>query len=541
MTMAPLDPRLVRRSRSIRRLLVTSVVLGLATAALVIASAWVVAEVVARRFDDRSLLALPVAIVACLALRGFISWAHTVVAARAAATVKGELRAEIIDDLLDGRRLGPRPSSSRVIALLGPGLDAFDGYVGRFLPQVVLSALVPGIVLAAVAATDPLSALIIGLTLPLVVVFLVLVGLLTRDRIDRRWRALERLGRHFADVLDGLVVLKVFGRRQEIGLQEVGDRHRTESVRALKLAFLSAFVLELFSTLAVALVAVGVGLRVVHGELGLEAGLFVLLLAPEAFAPIRRLGASFHDSTAGADAVAEVLTLLDHERHLGTLAAPDLRTADLVVEGVVVRHPDRAVPALSLESARISPGEFVAVVGESGAGKSTLLSLLLAFEHPTTGQVLAGGIALADIDPDRWRAQIAWVPQVPGLIAGTVADNVRLGDAAASDREVLDALHAVGEHDLRLDRSISESGDDISAGELRRIAVARAVLRVRRGQARLVLLDEPTAGLDHGREQSVLSVLRSLPATVVVVAHRPETIAAADRTLRLFAPEPVPV
>lgn len=533
--MAPLDPRLVRRSRSVRRLLATSVALGLVTAATVVVVARAVAEVVAHRFDGRPVTALAVVVAIGLAVRAVVTWLHTAVSARAAASVKAELRTEVVDDLLDPRRLGPRPSSSRVVALLGPGLDAFDGYVGRFLPQVVLSGLVPPLVLVAIASADLMSAVIVAVTLPLVVVFLVLVGLVTKDRVDRRWQALERLGRHFADVLDGLSVLKVFGRRQEEGLRAVGDRHRRETVRALRLAFLSSFVLEVFSTLAVALVAVSVGLRVVEGRLELGPALFVLLLAPEAFAPLKRLGAQFHDSTEGAEATAELLTLLDHDRHTGTLAAPDLRRTDIVVDHVVVRHAGRDVASLDLPRAVITPGETVAVTGPSGTGKSTLLSVLTAFEEPTSGEVRVGGVPLGDIDPVSWREQIAWVPQVPGLVAGTVADNVRMGDRLSSDEAVRAALRDAGAEDLDPGRTIGESGDDVSAGERRRIAIARAVLRVRRGTADLLLLDEPTAGLDADREATVLATLRDLPVTVVVVAHRPETIAAADRELALGA------
>lgn len=531
--MAPLDPRLIRRSRGVRRLLLVSVGLGLATAATVIAVAYGVAEIVAHRFTGEPVAALAAAILAGLAMRAVVAWLHTAVSARAAATVKAELRHEVVEDLLDPRRVGPRPSSTGLVALLGPGLDAFDGYIGRFLPQVVLSALVPPLVIVAIASADLLSAAIIAVTLPMAIVFLVLVGLVTKDRVDRRWQALQRLGRHFADVLDGLTVLKVFGRRQEVGLREVGDRHRRETVRALRIAFLSSFVLELFATLSVALVAVSVGLRVVEGHLELGPALFVLLLAPEAFAPIKRLGSHFHDSTAGAEATVELLSLLDHDRHVGSAAAPDLRRAEIVLDGIVVRHDGRTEPSLAVGHARVRPGEFVAVTGPSGSGKSTLLSLLMGFERPSTGYVLIDDLDLAAIDLLTWREQIAWVPQVPGLIAGTIEDNVRLGDDVSTRDDVAAALRDAGAGDLRPDRIIDESGDDISAGERRRLAVARAVLRVRRGQAQLVLLDEPTAGLDTERELTVLETLRALGVTVIVVAHRPETIAAADRELRI--------
>ncbi len=536
--MKPLDPRLVRRSRGVRRLLVVSVLLGAATAVAIVAQAVILAGLVADRFEGRPIAAFAVAIVVCLAVRAGVGWAHQVVSARAAVRVKADLRTEIVDDLLDPRRVGPRPDSGSVVTLLGPGLDAFDGYVGRFLPQVVLSALVPVLVLVTIAVTDLLAALIVGVTLPLIIVFLVLVGLLTRDRIDRRWRALERLGQYFAEVLDGLVVLKIFGRRSETGLREVGERHRRASMQALRLAFLSSFVLELFATLAVALVAVSVGLRVVHGGLSLEPALLVLLLAPEAFAPLRRLGTLFHDSTDGAEAVGRALTILDHPRHRGDRPAPHLRHHDLVVRDVAVQHADRTEMSLRLDDAAVRPGEVVVVTGPSGAGKSTLLSVLLGSQPVTRGSVQAGGVDLADIDPVAWRQQIAWVPQAPGFMRASIADNVRLGcSGAPTDIDVRAALDAAGAADLAPDRHVGEQGLDLSAGERRRVAVARALLRVRIGGAALLLLDEPTAGLDAEREDAVLAAVvaavRGCAATAVIVSHRPRAIEAGDRLIVL--------
>lgn len=541
--MKPLDPRLVRRSRSVRRYLALSVLLGTVTAVAIVAQAFVLSRVVADRFAGSTVTALAVAIVGCLLVRAAVGWAHEVAATRAAVRVKGELRTEIVEDLLDPRRLGPRPDSGSVVTLLGPGLDAFDGYVGRFLPQVVLSALVPALVLVTIASADLLAALVVGVTLPLVVVFLVLVGLMTRDRIDRRWRALERLGRHFADVVDGLVVLKVFGRRTAVGLREVGERHRRESIRALRLAFLSSFVLELFATLSVALVAVSVGLRVVDGAVPLDTALLVLLLAPEAFAPLRRLGAQFHDSTDGAEAVGRALRILDHPRHAGDRPVPDLGVASIELGGVTVRSPDRAVDRLGRTQLRVEPGEVVVVTGPSGAGKSTLLSVLMGSQPPTDGTVTVGGIDLATIDPQQWHTALAWVPQVPALVRGSVAEYVLMGcPGVPTGDDVRAALLAAGAADLDPARAVAEQGLDLSAGERRRVAMARALLRVRIGGARLLVLDEPTAGLDARREDEVLAavldVVRDEGATAVVVSHRPRAIAAADRELRLGAVTP---
>lgn len=539
--MRPLDPRLLRRSRPVRRFLVATVLLGLAAAVAVVGQAWLLSATVVALVDGvtpTSLAATAVALAGVVAARGVLAWAQATTGTRAAAAVKAGLRHDLVDAVLDQRRTGPAPSSARVATLLDTGLDALDGYVDRFLPQVVLTALVPAAVVLTLLVVDPLSALIVVLTLPLVVTFLVLVGMVTRDRLDGRWAELQRLGRHFSDVLAGLTVLTGFGRDSGRGLREVGERHRRSTMTSLRTAFLSSFVLELFSTLSVALVAVAAGLRLVTGDLDLATGLLVIVLAPEAYLPLRRLGTLFHDSTQGLAAADEALTLLDGERRTGHLLVHG--PAPVEVRDLVVVHPGREQPALTLPGLTLEPGEFLAVTGPSGAGKSTLLAVLLGFALPTSGSVRVGGMPVAELDPDAWRRQVAWVPQDPHLLAGTVADNVRLGHPAASDEAVRSALVDAGAADLAPGREVGEQGQALSAGERRRVAVARALLRVRDGGAWLVLMDEPTAGLDAERESTVLGTLCRLQesgdVTVLVVAHRAETVAAASRELRVARP-----
>ncbi len=529
--MKPLDPRLVRRSSTVRAHLGWSVALGIGTALLVIGVSWLIAEVVARRFEGEPVLVFPVVIALAFALRALIAWGHSVISERAIVRVKSQLRAEVVDDLLDPRRVGPRPESGRLVALLGPGMDAFDGYIGRFLPQLALAVVVPAMVIAVMTYVDPLSGLIVILTLPLIGLFMALVGLLTRDKVERRWAAMERLARHFSEVVDGIVVLKVFGRRQERGIREVGEAHRIESMRALRLAFLSTLVLELIATISVALVAVSVGLRVVEGHLDLNDAMFVLLLAPEAYLPVRRVGTMFHDSTEGATATAELLDLLDHPKHTGTLAAPT-RPSTVRVADLTLTHQGRSDPSLSLAELQIQPGEFVAIVGPSGSGKSTLLDVLLGFEAADEGAVEVAGTPIAELDIVQWRESIAWVPQTPHLISGTIGQNVALGHPAATSGQISAALTAAG-LDLPLERQVREGTADLSAGERRRLAIAKALLRIELGDAWLVLLDEPTAGLDAAREAHVLATLRATGATILVVSHRPELISGADRVVEV--------
>ncbi|KAA1420462.1 thiol reductant ABC exporter subunit CydD [Mumia zhuanghuii] len=574
----PIDPRLVRRSRAVRAYLVVSIVLATLVAGLVVAQAWLIASVVSDGFEGsgvtEAVTTALVALAAVVAGRALLGWLHTVVSARAAVQVKQQLRSEVVAQLLGGSPGSTASgsgtasvssavsSSSAVVTLLGPGLDKLDPYFAKYLPQLVLALTVPAVVVVSVFVADPLSGVTIAVTLPLVVVFMVLVGYVTRDRTERRWRALVRLSHHFSDVLDGLVVLKVFGRsrNQTKGIAEVGERNRRETMGALRLAFLSSFVLELVASISVALVAVSIGLRLVEGHMTLMTGLFVLVLAPDAYLPLRQVGAHFHDSAEGRAVADDVYAILDAPagrasrfpagRASGFPAGrasgasrdhPTLAGATITLEEVSVSYPGRTTPALAATSLTLAPGQVTALTGPSGCGKSTLVDVLMGFVAPTTGRVVvrtADGTTydLADLDLTAWRAELAWVPQVPGVLAGTVAGNVRLGAPDASDRDVLAALRDAGAPDLHPWRDVHEGGANLSAGERRRLAVARALLRVRRGGAAVMLLDEPTAGLDPTSEQQVRRALRDARVTVLVVAHRRALVADADAVVPLPAP-----
>lgn len=542
--MKPIEPRLLERSAPVRRLLLLGAFLGTVTAILIVAQAWLIATVIARGFAGEGVRAATIRTVGALAvvfvLRALNSWLQQIAATRAAVRVKSQLRTELADSVLHPRRSSMLPDTSRVVTLFGSGLDALDAYFAKYLPQLILAVTVPAVVLTAVLWADPLSALTIAVTLPLIVVFMVLVGWLTKEKTERRWGALQTLSHHFLDVLDGLVVLKVFGRSQVTGLERIGRQHRRESMAALRLAFLSSFVLDLFAMLAVALVAVSVGLRLVEGHLGLKVAMFVLLLTPEAFAPLRQVGAHFHDSAEGAAAAADAFDILDGASvHGGFRPALSPATHAITIEGLEVHHPGRTRAALARTSAQVEPGEFTVLSGASGSGKSTLLGVLLGFVTPTGGRIRIGGVDLAEVDIEQWRRHIAWVPQTPGLIDGTIADNVRLGLLEASDADVCAALSDAGAAGLSIDRMIAEGGRDVSAGERRRIGVARALLRVRRAGASLLLLDEPTAGLDAATEDVIIDGLRAAAVTVVVVTHRSAVRIRADREITLSDVVPV--
>ncbi|MFF1645075.1 thiol reductant ABC exporter subunit CydD [Streptomyces sp. NPDC058240] len=541
--MKPIDPRLLRYARATRLFLAAVVALGVVGAALVIAQAMLIAEVVVGGFEDGltvSALRTPLILLAAVALgRGLVSWLTELAAYRASAAVKSELRGRLLaraaalgPGWLNGQRTGS------LVALATRGVDALDDYFARYLPQLGLAVVVPVAVLARILTEDWVSAAIIVVTLPLIPLFMILIGWATQSRMDRQWRLLSRLSGHFLDVVAGLPTLKVFGRAkaQAESIRTITSQYRRATLRTLRIAFLSSFALELLATLSVALVAVTIGMRLVHGELDLYTGLVVLILAPEAYLPIRQVGAQYHAAAEGLSAAEEIFAVLETElRQDGTADVPG--SLRLELERVTVRHEGRAEPSLDGASLVVDEGETVALVGPSGVGKSTLLDVVLGFTHPDEGRVRVGGVDLTTLAPERWRERIAWAPQRPHLFAGTIAENVRLARPDADDSAVTAALRDAGASDFVAELPdgartlIGEDGAGLSAGQRQRLALARAFLADRP----LLLLDEPTASLDGETEAGIVEAVRRLAVgrTVLLVVHRPALLSVADRVVTL--------
>ncbi|MCM2578542.1 thiol reductant ABC exporter subunit CydD [Streptomyces meridianus] len=571
--MKPVDPRLWRHARATRVFLAAAVGLGLAGALLITAQAVLIADVVTGAFRDgapaASLRGALLLLAAVAAGRALVAWLTELSAHRASASAKSALRMRLLEHAV---RLGPLRIGERrggeLATLVTRGIDALDDYFARYLPQLGLAVVVPVVVLVPVVGADWVSAAVIVVTLPLIPLFMALVGRATQARMDRQWTVLSRLSGHFLDVVSGLATLKVFGRAkaQNEAVRRITGDYRRATMRTLRIAFLSSLVLELLSTLSVALVAVGIGMRLVHGDLDLHTALIVLVLAPEAYLPLRQVGAQYHAAAEGMAAAEEVFAVLETGLPAdGTAPAPDARSAALHVEGLVVRHPGRSAPALPETTFTVRPGETVAISGPSGCGKSTLLRTVLGFCEPAHGRVRFGAAEVAAAPAGRSPAagsgspgsatepegcgpaqrvsreslhrQIAWVPQQPHLFAGTIADNVRAARPGADDGHVARALRDAGAGEFVRELPdgsatvLGEDGHGLSAGQRRRIALARAFLADRP----LLLLDEPTAGLDGGTEAEVVEAVRRLARgrTVLLVAHRPALLAVADRVVRI--------
>lgn len=534
--MKPLDPRLLRLSRTARGFVLAAAGTGLLRTVATIAIAWGVAAAVtlgvdAVRGSGPTTPELPAAFAPALGLlavafvvRAGAAWATDDLAARAAARVKSELRRTV---LARAAERGPAwlaaRSSAGFATTLGPGLDALDAYFGRYVPQLALTAVATPVLLVAIGAGDLTSGLIILCALPVIPVFMILIGLATQALQRRQSDALARLGAAYTEAVEGLATLKVFGRaRRQVGrIGTVTDEYRRGTLGVLRLSFVSGFALELAASLSVALVAVSIGIRLVDGSLGLGAAMFVLVLAPEAFAPIRQVGADFHAAQDGVEASTAVLDVLDDdERPAASVALVEPAASSLVVEALTVRRPDVVIGPVSFTA---EPGSVVVLAGPSGAGKSSIIAALRGV-LPHDGQVTVPGSA-GSSRADR----IAWCDQRPRLFRGSVAENVTMG-AEADAADVRTALGAAG-LEIDPDLQIGSGGSGVSGGQAQRIAVARALHRAQQRATPLLVLDEPTSALDAEAEQTVVRTLRRLAdggAVVVVASHRPAVVAAAD-------------
>ncbi len=546
-----LDPRLLQLARSARLWLALTVGLGVLGGALLVAQAWLLSRAIGDVFlGGRSLqdVAPLLAGMALVALgRAGAAWLGAVAGERVAGRVKQELRERLFAHLL---ALGPAYStgerSGELATTLTEGVEALDAYFSQYLPQLALAALVPLTFLLVVFPLDALSGLVLLLTAPLIPFFMVLIGGLAERATRRQWGALSRMSAHFLDVLQGLPTLKLFGRsRAQVAIiARISDRFRRTTLGVLRVAFLSALALELLATISTAIVAVEVGLRLLYGALDFQNALFVLVLAPEYYLPLRALGVKFHAGIQGVTAAARLFQILDLPPASLPVASPGAaeperpaspspvpRRMHIAFHDVRYAYPDGRV-ALDGVSFAVQPGQRVALVGPSGAGKSTLAALLLRFMEPQAGRITVDGLPLAALDPDAWRARLAWVPQRPYLLNATVLENIRLGRPQATPDEVAWAARQAHAHGFiaalpdGYGTVIGERGARLSGGQAQRIALARAFLR----DAPLLLLDEATANLDSESEALVQAALEKLlrGRTALIIAHRLRTVQQAD-------------
>ncbi|MDR7183121.1 ATP-binding cassette subfamily C protein CydD [Microbacterium trichothecenolyticum] len=548
----PVDPRLLRYASASRGFFVAIAAIAAAQTAVIVAFAWLLTRAITGAIDgmpSAELAATLGALAITVALRAVLLWAREAVAARAAARVQGQLRSGLVEAIgvLGPEWLGARNSAALAVTA-GRGLDALEAYFGRYLPQLVQTVVATPLILAVMWWQDWISGLTVLLTLPLIPIFMVLIGLATRSVQHRQWRTLQRLASRFADTVQGLSTLKVFGRqhRAAASIERVTAEYRRETMRVLRVSFLSGFALEFLASIAVAIVAVSIGFRLIDGALTLTVGLFVLLLAPEAYLPLRQVGVQFHAASEGVAATDDVFDVLDAARAVSAAPLPPVVErvrnerdgtpapgAHLVLDGVRVTRGERMLPPVDLTA---GPGTVTLIEGPSGAGKSSLFAALRGAAM-FDGDASWGGTDVRALAPSAW---LAWAGQRPGLLTGSIADNVTLGDAAPDPAAIRRALDLACAGAIDPAQELGVQGAGLSGGQAQRVAVARAFYRHLRGNAPVIALDEPSSALDpetEGRLWRGIRLLADEGATVLLISHRTSARAIADHVVRLASSE----
>ena len=542
-----IDRRLFQLLKEDGRPFIFSIISGVLAAAMLIAQAYYLSQVIDSAFIQKSgieRLVLPLSLFALFsALRMAFNWFSHTEANRGTLIIRNKVFTRLISTV---GTLGPlyarSVQSGRLSTTLLKGVEALDAYYSQYIPQIFFALFTPLLIVGTIMPGDPISGTILLLTAPLIPIFMILIGKSASAMTEKQWKTMSRMSGFFLDVLQGLPTLKLFAqsKRQHDAIEESGESFRHATMRVLKVAFLSSLTLELVGTIGMAIIAVGIGLRLMGGKLTFQHALFVLILTPDFYLPLRQLGTKFHAGMEGVSASKEIFAILDQSTpapvQQATFAVKESAgKRPIMFTSVSYTYPGSSRPALEGISATIPTGKTTAIIGPSGAGKSTLINLLLRFQEPGEGSITIDGNPIHAIPLEAWHRQISWVPQHPYLFNATLRENILLARPGASAEEMESALKKtglttfIGSLPNGLETMIGEQGARLSGGEAQRVALARAFLK----NAPLLVLDEPTSHTDPELEAALRSSIQELMRgrTTIIIAHRLETIRSAEQII----------
>ena len=537
--MKPIDPRLFRFSKSSRGFTFASVLIATIGAALTITQSALLAHLITQVFEQNKLVSSLKTLVIVLALvfisKALLSYISERIAAVASASIRRDLRLQLVDRIFStdaASKKGPAELS----LLATRGVDNLDPYFAKFIPQLFIASVVPLIVGLAIAYKDFLSGIVIICTIPLIPLFGILIGRFTASATQKKWQSLAILSGYYLDLISGIATLKLFGRsKQQINnLQKVGDDYRSETMKVLRISFLSSLALEIIATLSVALIAVTIGLRLVNGSITLQTGLFVLVLAPEVYWPIRQVSAQFHAASDGVEAANRIFEILEtpvSTANNSISGVTEISWSDLTVE--FEGREKLLIPAASIKAESVN-----LIAGPSGSGKSTLISILMGFKSDYFGDVIVksknGSAKLTDLDKELWRKQLSWLPQEPHFQNATIFEVLGQIKNDLSKDEATQVLASAGldisDMPNGLDTELGGLNEALSIGQRRKVALARALIK----PSSIVILDEPSASVDDASELIIAEVIKSLSQQgkiVLVVSHRENLISNVDSVI----------
>jgi ATP-binding cassette subfamily C protein CydD len=539
-----IDKNLLKLTSDKKKDFVASILSGVTASIFTILIAYLLSKSINQIFLEKKTLPdiylLIFFFVIAAVLKAFFVWFEKNKISVVVSDVKKKLRKEINTKLFDeqtGMLLNKK--SGELSNTVIKGVETLDAYFSEYLPQLFLSALTPLLILFFVLPLDVLSGIIFIITAPVIPLLMFLIGTKAEALNKKQWKSLNRMSGHFLDVLQGITTLKIFNRaKDEIKrIQEISDAFKSATMKVLKIAFLSALVLELLSTISIAIIAVEIGLRLLYGKMEFQNALFILILAPEFYLPLRQLGSRYHaglEGLAAFNSIQKLLAIKPKEKIIPLLTAPTFED-NINFTNVSFKYPNRNEPAVKNISFQIKHGETLAIVGESGSGKTTIMNLLMRFINPDEGKISVGETELTSIPEEVWYNSVSWMPQTPHIFHKTIYENIAMAKPNTTEAEVIEAAKKAMFHNTILkfkngyNTMVGEHGATLSGGEIQRLALARAFLR----DSEILLLDEPTSGIDSVYEKQLLDSVKELSQnkTVIIVAHRLNTIINAERII----------
>ena len=537
--MKPIDPRLFRFSKSSRGFTFVSVLIATIGAALTITQSAILAYLITQVFQQNKLITSLNSLILLLALvflgKALLSYMSERVAAVASASIRRDLRMQLVDRIFitdAASKKGPAELS----LLATRGVDNLDPYFAKFIPQLFIASVVPLIVGIAIASKDFISGIVIICTIPLIPLFGILIGRFTASATQKKWQTLAILSGYYLDLISGIATLKLFGRSKDQAkrLQQVGDNYRSETMKVLRISFLSSLALEIIATLSVALIAVTIGLRLVNGSITLQTGLFVLILAPEVYWPIRQVSAQFHAASDGVEAANRIFEILETPENYESKSISEI--TEISWSDLTVEYEGRE--KVIIPAASIKAGAVNLIAGPSGSGKSTLISILMGFKKDYSGDVIIkgkdGSEVLSYLDKGNWRKQLSWLPQEPHFQNATIYNLLKQIDGDLSKVDAGKLLHSVGldisDMPNGLETRLGGLNEPLSIGQRRKVALARALIK----PSSIVILDEPSASVDDASESVIADVIKDLSQQgkiVLVVSHRENLISNVDQVI----------